>query len=146
MQRQRSANGPGERPALARWLNHFYDLVETEAPDIAALFGGQVSDEHRERVTDWWTEVMGGPSAYSDKRGGYEHMLGRHRGLAITPEQRLAFVTLLGRAADDAERRTPNSAPPSWATPSGERAWRCTTPSPMSRSSGAHLSRAGDGL
>lgn len=28
-------------------------------------------------------------------------MLARHRGLAITPEQRLAFVTLLSRAADD---------------------------------------------
>jgi hemoglobin len=53
-------------------------------------------------VTDWWVEVMGGPSAYSERRGGYEHMLGRHRGLAITAEQRLAFVTLLSRAADDA--------------------------------------------
>ena len=29
-------------------------------------------------------------------------MLARHRDLAITPEQRLAFVTLLSRAADDA--------------------------------------------
>jgi hemoglobin len=29
-------------------------------------------------------------------------MLGRHRDLAITPEQRLVFVTLLSRAADDA--------------------------------------------
>ena len=28
-------------------------------------------------------------------------MLARHRGLAITPEQRLVFVTLLSRAADD---------------------------------------------
>jgi len=29
-------------------------------------------------------------------------MLSRHRNLAVTPEQRLAFVTLLSRAADDA--------------------------------------------
>lgn len=29
-------------------------------------------------------------------------MLDRHRNLAITAEQRLAFVTLLSRAADDA--------------------------------------------
>ena len=92
----------GGRPAFARWLDRFYDLVEAEAQDIAALFGGHVSREHRERVTDWWTEVMGGPATYSEQRGGYEHMLGRHRGLAITPEQRLAFVTLLSRAADDA--------------------------------------------
>jgi hemoglobin len=91
----------GGREALARWLNRFYDLVEAEAPDIAALFGGQVSNDHREHVTDWWTEVMGGQATYTEKHGGYEHMLARHRGLAITSEQRLAFVTLLSRAADD---------------------------------------------
>ncbi len=92
----------GGREALARWLSTFYDLVEAEAPDIAVLFGGSVSDEHRHHVTDWWVEVMGGPAEYSDRRGGYEHMLARHQDLAITPEQRLAFVTLLSRAADDA--------------------------------------------
>jgi hemoglobin len=66
------------------------------------LFGDRVSSEHRERVTDWWSEVMGGPAVYSEQRGGYEHMLHRHRGLEITPAQRLTFVTLLSRAADDA--------------------------------------------
>jgi hemoglobin len=91
----------GGRDAFARWLNRFYDLVEEEAPDIAALFGERVSAEHREHVTDWWSEVMGGPAVYSETRGGYEHMLVRHRSLAITPQQRLEFVTLLSRAADD---------------------------------------------
>jgi hemoglobin len=92
----------GGREALARWLNRFYDLVELEAPDIAAMFGGHVSEEHRTHVTDWWAEVMGGPAAYTERRGGYEHMLARHHDLAITAEQRLLFVTLLSRAADDA--------------------------------------------
>jgi hemoglobin len=91
----------GGRDAYARWLNRFYDLVEQEAPEIAALFGGRVSQEHRAHVTDWWSQVMGGPDAYTQRRGGYEHMLGRHRDLAITADQRLAFVTLLSRAADD---------------------------------------------
>ncbi len=91
----------GGREAFERWLNRFYDLVELEAPDIAALFGGKVSDEHRVRVTDWWTEVMGGPHTYTDRRGGYEHMLAKHRDLAITADQRLRFVTLISRAADD---------------------------------------------
>ena len=44
------AGGP---EAFRRWLDSFYDLVEQE-PDIAALFGGSVSDEHREHVTTWW--------------------------------------------------------------------------------------------
>ena len=91
----------GGREAFARWLNRFYDLVEVEAPEIAAMFGGRVGAEHREHVTDWWSEVMGGLAAYTERRGGYEHMLGRHRGLRITGPQRLAFVTLLSRAADD---------------------------------------------
>ena len=91
----------GGREAFARWLNRFYDLVEREAPEIAAMFGGKVSEQHRTHVTDWWAEVMGGPTVYSDQRGGYEHMLARHHNLAITPEQRLTFVTLLSRAADD---------------------------------------------
>ena len=54
-------------------------------------------------MTLWWSEVMGGPARYTAERGGYEHMLHKHRELAITPEQRLRFVTLLSRAADDAE-------------------------------------------
>ena len=89
----------GGHDAFSRWLNAFYDLVEDE-PDLAVLFGGTVSEEHREHVTDWWCEVMGGPAVYTDTRGGYEHMLAKHRGLAITPELRLHFVTLLSHAAD----------------------------------------------
>jgi hemoglobin len=92
----------GGREAFSRWLNRFYDLVELEAPEIAAMFGGKVSEQHRAHVTDWWAEVMGGPAVYTGQRGGYEHMLARHRNLAITAEQRLTFVTLLSRAADDA--------------------------------------------
>ena len=92
----------GGREAFARWLNRFYDLIEAEAPDIAALFGGTVSEEHRVHVTDWWAEVMGGPAAYTADHGGYPHMLRKHVGLGITPEMRLRFVTLLSHAADDA--------------------------------------------
>ena len=50
--------------------------------------------------------VVGGhgrPARYTADRGGYEHMLAKHRGLAITAGQRLRFVTLLSRAADIAE-------------------------------------------
>jgi hemoglobin len=66
------------------------------------MFGETVSDQHRDHVTDWWAEVMGGAAVYTEQRGGYEHMLARHHDLAISAEQRLTFVTLLSRAADDA--------------------------------------------
>ena len=89
----------GGEGAFERWLNAFYDLVE-EDDELARLFGGRVSKEHRRHVTLWWSEVMGGPARYTEDHGGYEHMLAKHRGLAITTEQRLRFVTLLSRAAD----------------------------------------------
>jgi hemoglobin len=89
----------GGTQAFERWLNTFYDLVE-QHDGLAPLFGGTVSQEHREHVVAWWAEVMGGPARYTDELGGYERMLAHHRGLGITPELRLDFVTLLSRAAD----------------------------------------------
>ena len=89
----------GGAPAFERWLNDFYDLVEQDAL-LAPLFDGVVRREHREHVTAWWCEVMGGPAQYTEQLGGYEHMLAKHRGVEITPERRLRFVTLLSTAAD----------------------------------------------
>ena len=89
----------GGRPALERWLGRFYDLVEDDDL-LAPVFGGRVSAQHRRDVTTWWCEVMGGPADYTAALGGYERMLAHHRGLQISPEQRLRFVTLLSRAAD----------------------------------------------
>jgi hemoglobin len=92
----------GGRAAFRRWFDEFYDLVEQD-PDLAPLFGGRVSEEHRDHVTTWWAEVMGGPAEYTAQHGGYPHMLAKHINLAITPELRLRFVTLLSEAADRAE-------------------------------------------
>ena len=92
----------GGDEAFGRWLNRFYDLVEEEGT-LAPLFGGTVSEEHREHVLVWWVEVMGGPADYTAKLGGYPAMLAHHRGLAITLEQRRLFVSLLSQAADEVE-------------------------------------------
>jgi hemoglobin len=92
----------GRREAFERWLGVFYDLVERDEL-LGPVFGGHVGQEHRRRATSWWCEVMGGPADYTDHYGGYEQMLGRHLDLDITGEQRLRFVTLLSRAADDAD-------------------------------------------
>ena len=92
----------GGREAFARWLDRFYDLVEGDEL-LGPVFGGRVTAEHRDHVTTWWCEVMGGPADYSAALGGYPHMLAKHRNLAISGEQRLRFVTLLSRAADEAD-------------------------------------------
>src|SRR5919201_1584989 len=91
----------GGHDAIGRFLNAFYDRVERDEL-LAPFFPGGVSAEHRRNVALWWSEVLGGPSRYTEDHGGYEHMLAKHRGLGITAEQRLRFVTLLSAAADTA--------------------------------------------
>ena len=91
----------GGHAAFERLINAFYDRVEGDEL-LAPFFPGGVSEEHRDHVIAWWSEVFGGPSRYTDELGGYEHMLAKHRGLAITPKQRFRFASLMSAAADDA--------------------------------------------
>lgn len=91
----------GGQEAIERLINAFYNRVESDDL-LAGLFPGGVSEEHRDHVIAWWSEVFGGPPRYSDELGGYEHMLSKHRGLGITPEQRFRFASLISLAADDA--------------------------------------------
>jgi hemoglobin len=90
------------RPAIARLIDAFYDRVERDDL-LSPLFPGGVSAEHREHVTTWWCEVLGGPDDYTRRHGGYPAMLAHHRDLGITPEQRFRFASLMSLAADDAD-------------------------------------------
>jgi hemoglobin len=90
------------RPAIARLIDAFYDRVEGDDL-LSKLFPGGVSEAHREHVTTWWCEVLGGPAEYTRRLGGYPAMLAHHRDLGITPEQRFRFASLMSRAADDAD-------------------------------------------
>jgi hemoglobin len=91
--------GGGE--AFQRLINAFYDRVERDEL-ISPLFPDGVSAEHRDHVVAWWSEVFGGPARYTEQLGGYEAMVAKHRGLAITPEQRFRFASTMSLAADDA--------------------------------------------
>jgi hemoglobin len=91
----------GGRPAIERMIDAFYDRVEGDDL-LSPLFPGGVSAEHRDHVITWWCEVFGGPAEYTERLGGYEHMLAKHRDLAITADQRFRFASLMSRAADDA--------------------------------------------
>jgi hemoglobin len=91
----------GGDAAFRRLIDAFYDRVESDEL-LSPLFPGGVGEEHRSHVTAWWREVFGGPARYTEELGGYERMVGKHRGLAITPEQRFRFASLMSLAADDA--------------------------------------------
>jgi hemoglobin len=105
------ASNPDQPPTLYEWagggeaierlINAFYDRVERDEL-ISPFFPGGVSSEHRDHVVAWWSEVFGGPDRYTRELGGYERMVGKHRGLGINPEQRRRFVSLMSLAADDA--------------------------------------------
>jgi hemoglobin len=91
----------GGEPAIRRLMDAFYDRVERDEL-LSPYFPGGVSVQHRAHVSAWWSEVLGGPARYTEDLGGYENMLAHHRGLAIAPEERHRFVSLLSLAADDA--------------------------------------------
>lgn len=92
----------GGRPAIERLIDAFYDRVENDEL-LSPFFPGGVSTEHRQHVIAWWSEVFGGPAAYTENLGGYERMLAKHRDLGISAEQRFRFASLMSLAADDAE-------------------------------------------
>jgi hemoglobin len=92
----------GGRQAIERLINAFYDRVEGDDL-LSRLFPGGVRAEHRDHVTSWWCEVFGGPPRYTNELGGYERMLGKHRDLGITLDQRFRFASLMSLAADDAD-------------------------------------------
>jgi hemoglobin len=92
----------GGREAVGRMINAFYDRVEHDDL-LSPFFAGGVTVTHRAHVTDWWSEVLGGPATYTEQHGGYEAMLAHHINLGISPDHRFRFASLMSLAADDAD-------------------------------------------
>ena len=90
----------GGGDALERLTEVFYDKVRAD-PLVGPLFR-HMDEHHPQYVATWLAEVFGGPPRYTEERGGYPHMLAKHRNVAITEEQRRRWVNLICDAADDA--------------------------------------------
>src|SRR5579872_4715953 len=91
----------GGFPALTRMTRIFYERYVPEDPLLAPLFANMAPD-HPDRVAAWLGETFGGPKVYTERYGGYDHMVSRHLGKALREEQRARWVQLLCRSADDA--------------------------------------------
>ena len=90
--------GGGE--ALERLTELFYEKVRSDDL-LEPVFRGM--DAHHPRyVAMWLGEVFGGPPRYTEERGGYPHMLAKHRDRALTEPMRRRWVALICDAADDA--------------------------------------------
>ena len=94
-------------PALLRMTRLFYEKLVPPDPLLGPLFS-TMSADHPERVASWLGEVFAGPKSYSEKYGGYSHMIAEHMGRGLTEEMRSRWVTLLLRAAH--ETGLPNDA------------------------------------
>ena len=90
----------GGAPALTRLTEAFYARVR--ADDVLAPVFADMPPDHPEHVAIWLGEVFGGPPRYTEEHGGYPHMLAKHRGRALTEEQRFRWVQLICGAADEA--------------------------------------------
>ncbi len=90
----------GGAEAFGRLTEAFYARVR-EDELLEPVFRG-MDEHHPAHVALWLAEVFGGPQRYTEERGGYPHMLEKHRGRALTEEQRRRWVELICDAADDA--------------------------------------------
>jgi len=89
----------GGAEAFDRLTVRFYERVR--ADEIVGALFADMPDDHPHHVALWLAEVFHGPTTYSERHGGYHHMLAMHLGKGITPEQRRQWVNLLSAAADD---------------------------------------------
>jgi CDGSH-type Zn-finger protein/truncated hemoglobin YjbI len=86
--------------AFERLTAHFYEAILSEPdPILEPVFRG-MSPEHPRQVAAWLAETFGGPTTYTDRLGGYEHMLAKHRHRALTESQRRRWINRLLDAAD----------------------------------------------
>lgn len=91
----------GGYPALLRVTRIFYERHVPQDDLLAPLFA-RMEPDHPERVAAWLSEVFGGPSFYSQRYGGYAHMISQHVNRHLSEAQRSRWVSLLCRSADEA--------------------------------------------
>jgi truncated hemoglobin YjbI len=91
----------GGYPALLRMTKIFYGTHVPDDPLLGPLFANMPAD-HPERVAAWLSEVFGGPRLHSERFGGYDRMVSQHIGRGLREEQRVRWVQLLCKSADEA--------------------------------------------
>jgi hemoglobin len=88
----------GGEAGLHRLEELFYSKVLAD-PLLQPLFG-EGQPHHVEHLTWFTAESFGGPDRFT-RELGFDHLVGVHRGLQITDEQRERFVALYLEALDE---------------------------------------------
>ncbi|GGZ83380.1 group II truncated hemoglobin [Streptomyces echinoruber] len=88
----------GGAEALERLTEEFYARVRKD--ELLAPLFAHMAEDHPQHVAVFLGEVLGGPEHYTEHHGGFRHMLSRHRGRRIRPEQRARWMELMLEAMD----------------------------------------------
>jgi hemoglobin len=91
----------GGRDTIARIVNRFYDLMESE-PEFAELRAMHAPDLTRMRssLAGWLTAWAGGPKDWFDENPG-KCMMSAHRGLGVSSQTAGQWVKAMSRAIAD---------------------------------------------
>lgn len=89
----------GGSEAFERLTETFYGHVKKD--DLIGPLFAHMDPGHPRYVAMWLTEVFGGPTRYSQERGGHRHMVSQHLGKGITEQQRRRWASLLMDSADE---------------------------------------------
>lgn len=90
----------GGRDAIDRLADAHYRRCLAD-PVLSQVFGSVGSSTHAAHLADWFTEVLGGPKAYTEHHGGHEGLLRHHAGRDIAEHQRARFVEVFFEASDE---------------------------------------------
>lgn len=90
----------GGHESLRHFIDIFYSSVLAD-PVLQPLFGAG-RPEHVDRLAAFDAESFGGPDDFTQKMGGFGHLIAVHRGLRISEQQRQRFVELYLAAASAA--------------------------------------------
>jgi hemoglobin len=90
----------GGASALRRLAEAQYRRCVTD-PVLVEIFGTEAHPDHVDHLTDWLTEVLGGPKLYTERHGGHAALLGHHAGLGIDERHRKQFVNAFLETADE---------------------------------------------
>jgi hemoglobin len=85
--------------ALERLTTRFYARVPGD-PLLGPVFD-RMGPDHPRHVARFLAEVLGGPAAYTDERGGHATMIAHHLGRRLTQEERRRWVAPLLACADE---------------------------------------------
>jgi CDGSH-type Zn-finger protein/truncated hemoglobin YjbI len=87
--------------ALERLTTTFYEGILNEPDEVLEPVFRGMDPRHPKHVAAWLAETFGGPATYTDRHGGYEHMVQAHRNRALTERQRQRWVARMARTADE---------------------------------------------